>query len=82
MSDCLHNESSAVTARSPGVRFTKYLTIYHKFIVICTSDSDLQRAKIPNRIILCSFTNSISNSFTILYDSVSESYLIASSKMC
>ena len=35
-----------------GAQFTKYLTIYHKFIVRSTYDSDFKSAKISSRNIV------------------------------
>jgi len=42
----------ACGSQNPGARFTKYLTIYHKFIVRATYDSDERRAKISLRNIV------------------------------
>jgi len=39
-------------ATQPGAQFTKYLTIYRKFILRSTYDSDLKRAKIYFRNIV------------------------------
>jgi len=41
-----------LTSKWPGAQFTKYLTIYRKFIVRSTYDSDFKSAKISSRNIV------------------------------
>jgi len=55
---------SAVVFLAPGAQFTKYLTIYYKFIVRSTYDSDLRCDKISFRNVVSQFT--ISDDLTIL----------------
>ena len=50
----------------PGARFTKYLTIYRKFIVRSTYDSDLKSAKISFTNIISYFANTVSDDLTTL----------------
>ena len=44
--------NTLVSGENPGARFTNYLTIYRKFIVRSTYDSDLKSAKISFRDIV------------------------------